>query len=812
MFFHTSGFMKKMISGVVALPSLLFGTVFAVPLCYEEQDAQYEMLFNDDSQYTYDTDQVDISGGSISLKEKSGVFTKQSGIGGLVDEIDSAANAAWGDYDNDGDQDLFLPTDSLKKNLLYTNNGDGTFTKVTTGVVASELTSSLYADWGDYDNDGDLDLIVSDFPGPPILYRNDGGTFQRVVLPTLLGVASSGPVKWADFNGDGDLDLYVRGLVNKIFIGDGHGNLGLSLTIDDLTLAGNIAHIINVAIADFDGDNDMDILTVGVNGLLGSENRLYENNGNARFDFVSGAGTIVSDSEPSMNAVWFDADGDSDLDLYVANFGTSNSLYLNNGNQTFTKQSSSGAEGGTEQSTGVDAADYDKDGDIDLFVTHYGASGTEDNLYTNNGNATFTISSDADFLSGEVEQSLATTFVDYDGDGYEDIFVVAEGNNMLYRNNAGDIYPNALEINALVPNQAFTLEDLKRMTAITPTYGAGNQGSIELQISMDGGTTYLYWDGAHWETVTDDQDRNTVAVVNANIGTLPVSGDDINVKIFLISDGTDEVDLEKITFDYKKEVEVDCEDDGGNEGGNGDDEDNGRGTDSGELFSGDYQAEHIGDAGDTTGSRPARIRTYTNTNGHEAFAGYIPGTLDLRGHPKHQPKRRVALRRLDNQKAGDSLEVREDAVKEIVEEKNKNETRREYTVLKETFNDTSISREAQYLVVRETLLTPEGQNRVIVRERLNKLGNKDSQDIESFFASAPKNSKRGDLAPRKYSQAELRYNSREKIAQIRKERAKFQPVRVNVPESTSKTKIKRKMETVRFRYGGKSFDMSVLGK
>src|SRR5690606_10000743 len=93
---------------------------------------------------------------------------------------------AWGDYDNDGYPDLFVANANFaagQPNFLYHNNGDGTFTKVTSGSIVTDIANSTGGSWGDYDNDGDLDLVVANyFNSPNFLYRNDGGgTFTKVL-------------------------------------------------------------------------------------------------------------------------------------------------------------------------------------------------------------------------------------------------------------------------------------------------------------------------------------------------------------------------------------------------------------------------------------------------------------------------------------------------------------------------------------------------------------------------------------------------------------------------------------------------------
>lgn len=137
---------------------------------------------------------------------------------GLTDEGNQFdISSSWGDYDNDGDDDVYIAFTGNRVDRLYENNGDGTFTRVTNTPITDDATSSTFGVWGDYDNDGDLDLFVARFasdPVTPALYRNEGnGQFAKMTMTDVGGILTGMPTpqggNWGDYDNDGDLDLYV---------------------------------------------------------------------------------------------------------------------------------------------------------------------------------------------------------------------------------------------------------------------------------------------------------------------------------------------------------------------------------------------------------------------------------------------------------------------------------------------------------------------------------------------------------------------------------------------------------------------------
>jgi hypothetical protein len=307
-----------------------------------------------------------------------GVFTN-SGINllGL-----SRASAAWGDYDNDGDFDLAmtgLTTVGVATTRIYHNDG-GTFTAIPgsfLGVFAGNVS------WADYDNDGDLDLLItgvtSSTPGAAAatrLYRNDGGVFNSVahVFPDCY----LGAVAWGDYDNDGDLDVVITGtestgaLVSGLWRNDNgtFTDAGANLPGMDLGFA---------VWGDYDHDGDLDLL-FGGNSNDGWITRIYRNDN----------GTLIPASAELLgllwsSAAWGDYDNDGDLDFIVAGYDpvaqVNRSILYRNDAGSFVD---SGATFHNVFLGGVSWADYDNDGDLDLLMTGNETGQNIVSIYRNN--------------------------------------------------------------------------------------------------------------------------------------------------------------------------------------------------------------------------------------------------------------------------------------------------------------------------------------------------------------------------------------------------------------------------------------------
>ncbi|MBN1424620.1 VCBS repeat-containing protein [Candidatus Fermentibacteria bacterium] len=282
--------------------------------------------------------------------------------------------ASWGDYDNDGVPDLLHGT--MAGLALFKNNGAGVFTDVSAQAgIASTAQKNFTPVWGDYDNDGWLDFFIAHQEQPWQLFHNNGdGTFTEVSSAAgVAGTVSAYAAAFADFDRDGDLDLCVAncgagygGAPNALYVNNGDGTftdcaLELGLGDDALVSTG-------CGWGDYDNDGwpDLYVTNIGPSFNGGEPNTLYRNIRGRGFVRVVDSG--LEDLRSSSSAAWGDFDGDGLLDLYVCNVQR-NALYRNLGS-TFGDATESATI--TNQGWVVTWADIDNDGDEDIYVGRAG--------------------------------------------------------------------------------------------------------------------------------------------------------------------------------------------------------------------------------------------------------------------------------------------------------------------------------------------------------------------------------------------------------------------------------------------------------
>ena len=304
--------------------------------------------------------------------------------------------------------------------------------------------------WGDYDNDGDLDLAVSLGTGEVRLYRNDKGVLASVGAEAGMPQAGSHELRglsWGDFDGDGDIDLLGGSTptdkLTKVLRNDGGKFTDVAEAIG-LTIPKRSARQTNWV--DYDNDGDLDVYSSDRSG----DNKLFRNEGGTFTHVFVGVGP--TDPRPTVGACWLDTDNDGDLDLFLANqSGAADALWRNDGT-SFTdiaKQAGVAGPPRTKEEGGVGCAvgDYDNDGRLDIFVPNYG----HNQLYRNNGDGTFTDVAPKVGLAVE-NHAVGSDWGDIDNDGDLDLSVISyvgapgaqQPLNALFRNDGAAGFVNVL--------------------------------------------------------------------------------------------------------------------------------------------------------------------------------------------------------------------------------------------------------------------------------------------------------------------------------------------------------------------------------
>jgi hypothetical protein len=349
------------------------------------------------------------------------------------------------------------------------------------------VANSFANAWGDYDNDGDLDLAVSLGSGEVRLYRNDRGALASV--GATLGMPQAGShelrgLSWGDFDADGDIDLLggatAADKLTKVLRNDGAQRFVDVAADIGLTIPGRSARQTNWI--DYDNDGDLDVYASNRIG----DNTMYRNDG-GRFTHVF-VGLGPTDPRPTVGACWLDIDADGDLDLYLANqSGATDALWRNDGTSFVDVATTLGMTGPprTKEEGGVGCAigDYDNDGDFDIFAPTYG----HNLLYRNNNNGTFTEVGKT-LGVGVENHAVGADWGDYDNDGDLDLSVISyEGPvgaqtplNALFRNDSAKHFVNVLAkdspINAADHSTQFVDYDNDGGLDLAVTDGYGLQG------------------------------------------------------------------------------------------------------------------------------------------------------------------------------------------------------------------------------------------------------------------------------------------------------------------------------------------------
>lgn len=361
-------------------------------------------------------------------------------IPGVTTTLSGSRSAIFVDVNGDGRDDIYFTNGVVgENNMLYINNGNGTFTEITNDDIVSDGSRSVGASFADVDNDGDLDamMVTWGYGGQSrknFFYRNNGdGTFTHdpTVAPNLT---YSETATWIDVNNDQYLDLFITNsaanLTNLYFENQGNGTFQ---QVTNLEITDEFLPSRSVDWVDYDNDGNTDLFITNEGN---NTNSLFRNDGNGNFTKITNL-AIVQGIRNSMGSAWADVDNDGDFDLVVVNYESGNQLFIND-NGIFVEQTGSEITLETVNSFSAVFGDVDNDGDLDLFISNsYNDNHFENSLYLNDGNGNFTKVTSGD-LANHTGWTYSAAFGDYNDDGWLDLILANNLNdnqtNSLFRN------------------------------------------------------------------------------------------------------------------------------------------------------------------------------------------------------------------------------------------------------------------------------------------------------------------------------------------------------------------------------------------
>jgi len=421
----------------------------------------------------------------------------------IATDVGSSQGASWADIDNDGDQDLFVANDNGENNFLYRNLGNGSF-YAGQGSIVGDGGNSMGACWGDYDNDGFVDLyVVNRNNENNFLYNNDGdGTFTRINSdPPVNDGGESWGASWADYDNDGWIDLFVANRDGLNYLYHNSGNGSFSRVYESPFINDKGSSVCGVW-GDYDNDGDQDLFVANDGWDI---NFLYRNDGSGNFTRVT-SDPLTTEPMETRSASWCDFDRDNDLDLLLVNSGQANCLYRNDGNNQFVRLDESRIHESNDHSRGSAWADFDNDGDMDVFISNR----KEDCfLFKNDGD---------NFEKFKVlnTEARGCAWGDYDSDGMQNLFVCSEGSsNYLYDTYSNSnhwiqihckgVISNASGIGARIRIQStidgetvWQMQEISSQTgfggqnAMTASFGLGSDAVVDaIRIEWPGG---IVWD------------------------------------------------------------------------------------------------------------------------------------------------------------------------------------------------------------------------------------------------------------------------------------------------------------------------------
>ncbi|GGG05315.1 hypothetical protein GCM10011344_02170 [Dokdonia pacifica] len=379
---------------------------------------------------------------SVFIKRESTLITGDGAIYG--DDTTYGAGISFYDFDNDGWDDITLPA-STNKDFQFFRNINGIFTAIELPITSNGIPAKQ-AIWVDFDNDNDADFFGVSEEGAIWFYRNDGNfNFTNIINTAgFTGVAQEGlwSSSWGDYDNDGFLDVFLSmmssTLPSMLFHNNGDG------TFTDVSMEAGLEtegyNTFCASFFDYDNDGDLDIYLA--NNFCPWENILYSNDGDGSFINVSNEAGVALEML-AMSTTIDDYNDDGYLDIFVTNWnGTcegyntvpGSAFLTNNGNNTFNEVSVEKGVSFQGVSWGATFLDADNDGDKDLFVASNGTLSNSSQIttyYEQNTNGSYSIPSDTG-LENDQEWSYGNAIGDINNDGYPDVIVLNAVNDPIY--------------------------------------------------------------------------------------------------------------------------------------------------------------------------------------------------------------------------------------------------------------------------------------------------------------------------------------------------------------------------------------------
>ncbi len=384
-----------------------------------------------------------------------------------------------------------------------------TFTKITDSPVATDSGRTLGISFVDFDGDGDIDIYSNNLTFPAVdedyLYKNmliETGTanFERVTNAgdlLNLGTGTLGST-WADADNDGDLDVLLAGFQSRVFLNNGDGTFGL-VNEGAIEWEQDRKAAWSASAADWTGDGYTDLLYVHAAGFIAGgpqPNHMFISNGDGTFfEVESGASDVTTGTGPYTCANWADYDRDGDIDLFIGS-GPANgtvapdfiykNMLVETGTATLERVTGSPFIDADRDGQVYNFIDYDNDGDLDMCVTNYWgglAAGMPNELWRNDDGEYTQITQGR--LVTDPGMSLANVWGDFDNDGDMDVFISNDGGsiNRFYTNNGDGTF-------TALTNDVFDDESQN-----TSSYGASvgdydNDGDLDLVVGNGAFNTY----------------------------------------------------------------------------------------------------------------------------------------------------------------------------------------------------------------------------------------------------------------------------------------------------------------------------------